>query len=160
MHYSRARIVFKAITGNIANTIIQSDRSGNIHNINHVQPGFSKEHILSSTVFDFVPKEQWPVIEKALNDVFELGEIRKYETDGPGPNNEIRTYSVTVSPIFANDTVKSAIFLAEDTTEHKKALEELHKSEIKYKTLFEVLPIGITISDDTGNILDSNKRSK
>ena len=40
--------------------------------------------------------------------------------------------------------------------ERKQAEEELHVNLTKYKALFEALPLGITISDRTGNILESN----
>jgi len=43
-----------------------------------------------------------------------------------------------------------------DITEQKRMEEELRINIIKYRTLFDVLPVGITVSDNAGNILESN----
>ena len=47
-----------------------------------------------------------------------------------------------------------------DITERKRAEEVLEVNLIKYQTLFESLPIGITISDKAGKILEINKKGK
>jgi two-component system sensor histidine kinase/response regulator len=46
------------------------------------------------------------------------------------------------------------------TKELLKAKEKAEESETKYRKLFEVLPVGATISDAAGNILDSNQMSE
>jgi PAS domain S-box-containing protein len=48
----------------------------------------------------------------------------------------------------------------EDITERKRAEEALRVSLIKYQTLFESLPLGITISDNKGNIVESNRTAE
>jgi PAS domain S-box-containing protein len=45
----------------------------------------------------------------------------------------------------------------ENITERRKAEQDLHIILTKYKVLFDIFPIGITISDDNGNIIESNK---
>lgn len=44
----------------------------------------------------------------------------------------------------------------EDITERKKANLELHQSLIKYKALFNSFPVGLTLSDSAGQIIESN----
>lgn len=44
----------------------------------------------------------------------------------------------------------------EDITERKKANTELHQSLIKYKALFDSFPVGLTLSDSAGQIIESN----
>lgn len=48
------------------------------------------------------------------------------------------------------------ITVFEDITERKKADEKLHVTLTKYQALFDTYPVGITISDDKGNIIESN----
>jgi PAS domain S-box-containing protein len=47
-----------------------------------------------------------------------------------------------------------------DITGHKLIEEELKFALIKYKTLFESFPLGITVSDETGNILETNSMAE
>ncbi|MBF0302397.1 MAG: PAS domain S-box protein, partial [Desulfamplus sp.] len=47
-----------------------------------------------------------------------------------------------------------------DITNQKKMEEELRINIVKYRTLFDVLPIGITVSDNAGNILESNNAAE
>ena len=47
-----------------------------------------------------------------------------------------------------------------DITAHKRAESALFASEVKYRTLFDVLPVGITVSDKDGQVVDCNKASE
>ena len=118
---------YRATTESIADTMIEANISGKISYINHLMPGLTREQVLSSTVFDFVPPYQVPIVKNALEGVFQRGETTTYETFGPGPNGESRIYEVRVSPIFAGDRVISAVFLARDITERKEMQEKLKK---------------------------------
>ena len=44
-----------------------------------------------------------------------------------------------------------------DVTERRRAEEALRVSDVKYKTLFDVLPVGVTVSDQAGNVVESNR---
>jgi PAS domain S-box-containing protein len=46
-----------------------------------------------------------------------------------------------------------------DITERKRTEESLWESEEKYRVLFNTFPLGITISDPTGKIVESNARA-
>jgi PAS domain S-box-containing protein len=46
--------------------------------------------------------------------------------------------------------------LEDEISGRRQAQEKIRVSEIKYKKLFEVLPVGITVSDNAGNIVESN----
>ncbi|NTW00786.1 MAG: GAF domain-containing protein, partial [Oscillochloris sp.] len=46
--------------------------------------------------------------------------------------------------------------LAERTAQLREALEDLHAAEVKYTTLFQVMPAGITIIDNHGHIREYN----
>ncbi len=118
---------YRAITESIADTVIEANLSGRITYINHIMPGLTREQVLTSTVFDFVPSNQYPVVKNALEGVFERGEVASYESLGPGPNGKSRTYEVRVSAIYAGDQVISAVFLARDITERKEMQEQLRK---------------------------------
>jgi len=118
---------YRGITESMTDTILEANRSGKITYINHLMPSITREQVLKSTVFDFVPPNQVSTVKKALKGVFEHGAATKYESHGPGPNGEERIYEVSVSPIYAEDTVISAVFLARDITERKEMEKKLEE---------------------------------
>ncbi len=52
------------------------------------------------------------------------------------------------------------IAVVEDINERKLIEQELRASREKYKTLFEILPIGVTMTDKDGNIIQANPSSE
>ncbi len=61
-------------------------------------------------------------------------------------------------PIFDPDgNLIGIVEIATDITESKKLESELRISLTKYEALFNIFPIGITISDTTGQIIESNQ---
>ncbi|HEX9262708.1 MAG TPA: PAS domain S-box protein [Candidatus Bathyarchaeia archaeon] len=134
---------YRGITESMADTMLEANLSGRITYINHLMPGLTREQVLASTVFDFVPPNQVPIVKKALNGVFERGEVTSYESLGPGPNGESRTYDVHVSPIYAGDKVISAVFLARDITERKNAENDLRYNQKRFKQAQTVAHIGV-----------------
>ena len=134
---------YRGITESMADTMLEANLSGRITYVNHLMPGLTREQVLASTVFDFVPPNQVPIVKKALNGVFERGEVTSYESLGPGPNGESRTYDVHVSPIYAGDKVISAVFLARDITERKNAENDLRYNQKRFKQAQTVAHIGV-----------------
>ncbi len=57
---------------------------------------------------------------------------------------------------IADNNGEKCFITAIDITERRQAEDSLHISLTKYQTLFDLLPIGITISDSGGKILETN----
>ena len=56
----------------------------------------------------------------------------------------------------AEGRIIGGLSAGEDITERRKAETALHVALIKYKTLFDSFPLGITITDPVGKVLESN----
>ncbi len=63
-------------------------------------------------------------------------------------------------PILSSNRVNQIVTVIRDITARKKAEELLRESEEKYRVLFETMPLGITVSDEAGNIIESNSVSE
>jgi PAS domain S-box-containing protein len=75
-------------------------------------------------------------------------------------NGELVWVNLTASLL---PNLKQSIFgiaVVQDINDRKLMEEELRGSREKYKTLFEILPIGVAIADKDGNILQANPASE
>ena len=52
--------------------------------------------------------------------------------------------------------VVSLTMIARDVTEERNIKEALMESEEKYRVLFDTFPLGISISDEKGGIIEAN----
>jgi PAS domain S-box-containing protein len=93
--------------------------------------------------------ERWkPALEKARLTAKEVntGEYRVACRDG----------SVRICELYAAFLGRKLIVTFNDITKRKQAEDELRVALIKYKTLFDCFPQGITVSDEAGKILETN----
>lgn len=63
---------------------------------------------------------------------------------------------VAVNPIVHEGRVVGASFFGRDVTARKQGEHALEVMLAKYKTLFEAFPLGISVTDETGKILETN----
>lgn len=63
---------------------------------------------------------------------------------------------VAVNPIVHEGTVVGASFFGRDVTARKQGEHALEVALAKYKTLFEAFPLGISVTDEAGKILETN----
>ena len=65
-----------------------------------------------------------------------------------------------ISNVYLVGNVKVIQCNIRDITERKRAEEALRITLAKYKTLFDCFPLGITVSDKAGNIVESNSTAE
>lgn len=69
-------------------------------------------------------------------------------------------FSNTLKPIdFGLLQVPAVLSVSLDITERKNVEDALHESEAKYRVLFNTFPLGIAISDESGNVIEANDMS-
>lgn len=127
----------RVITENFPDTILQIDRQGHITYINKLVPGLSYEQVIGSNVYKWVPEKQHDIIRHGLEMAFNEEKQFEYESEGPGPNGSWKSYFIRLMPVVIDNKVDSAVYLATDISERKKAEETiknlLHEKELLLK---------------------------
>jgi len=139
----------ETISNSVTDIIVLSDAEGNISYVNHSMQELTEEEISTTKAYDFVPENQRDTVIEALATVFGKGESTSYESIGPGPNGTKLYYFVRVSPVWESDQITSAVFLATDITDRKRAEEE----RTKHQKLEGIGTLAGGIAHDFNNLL-------
>lgn len=117
------------------------------------------DHRLSSELG--VPESLIQLWMKHYRQAQQTGVPVQFEYAHQHPQRGVRWLSVTIcllpsghqqSPRFA--------YIANDVSDRKHAEEALRESQDKYQTLFNIFPIGISITDAQGHIVETNPASE
>ena len=103
-----------------------------------------------------VAPDDWALvhtIREGITVVDEMLEIEAFD----GVKKIILNYSAPV--ISEQGKIMGAIVVNQDITDKLRAEEALRESEEKYRVLFDTFPLGITIADLAGNIVENNRRA-
>ncbi|MES2732608.1 MAG: PAS domain-containing protein [Bacteroidota bacterium] len=89
------------------------------------------------------------------------GKLMRDEFEMVGMNKTIITVDFSLTPT-KDETGKVVWLIAEarNISDRKRMEMQLRVNEEKYKALFQVFPVGITITDDKGKIIDVNPASE
>lgn len=153
--------LYRCLLENSIDAIYLLGEEGRVLNVNRVaceMTGYTREELLCLTIDDLDPNypskgfvEFWNARPEGDTVLFETLHRRK---DGG-------LIPVEVNGIFTKIHGRKYLFgVARDTTARKRAAEALKASETKYRTLVDVLPVGITITDASGKILETNPMSE
>jgi PAS domain S-box-containing protein len=116
--------------------------------------GYTREELLSMKIPD-IDSELKPEQIRGLAGNMPKDKVQIFETwhktrDG-------RKLPVEVSSSLVSYMGKTVIMsIARDITERKRAEQAIRLSEKKFKTLFEIAPVGISVLDQEHNIVDAN----
>ena len=136
--------------------ILNLERDGTILFINQTVPGYTVEDTVGKTVYDFLPPEEHEKTRKAIEKVFQTGEAISFETSVIGPDGNLLWYSTRLGPIKERDNVVGVVQISTDITKRKKMEEALREWELRCHTLFESIPVAISLTNKEGQILDWN----
>ena len=148
----------RLILNNAADTMAIIDYDGRYIDVNEAfcrSVGYSREELLSMTMHDIDPNYPagiWPGFMEKLKQAGSLNFESLHRTS----EGKLIPVEITVS-FFEHNGKEYHCGFARDITERKRAEKERQVALTKYKTLFNCFPFGITVSDETGKILEVNQ---
>jgi PAS domain S-box-containing protein len=119
--------------------------------------GRSREELIGKTDYDFVPKEEADVFWQKDQLVFDTGKtnINEEKITLHGKTHTISTQKTLF--IDSESGKKYIVGAIRDITEQKQAEEALRESEAKFRSLFDLSPQAIALSEiDSGRLVDVN----
>ncbi|NJN95098.1 MAG: PAS domain S-box protein [Anaerolineales bacterium] len=131
-----------------------TDEVARIHDLDpgqatHVELGLS-----------FYRPESRQKIERAIKEALDLARPYDLELEivsATGQHKWVRTMGL---PLSEGSRVAKVRGIFQDITESKQAERELHIALEKYRVLFETFPLGISVTDAAGNLIEVNRESE
>lgn len=106
--------------------ILTTDREGTIQFFNRVQPGYSDSDLIGHKIFDFVPREQRAIVERAFERVWTTGDRQNYEVQDAVNK---AWYACSVGPIYrSNSGIVGLIILCQEITQRKQGEQALQQT--------------------------------
>ncbi|RFP63201.1 MAG: PAS domain S-box protein [Limnothrix sp. CACIAM 69d] len=122
--------------------------------------GLCPQEICGKRVADVIGQQAYQLVKPHIDRVLK-GEIVTYESVVPYAQGGQRYIRATLIPDQAIDqSVHGYYAMVVDFTEHFQLEHALQESQQKYRTLFEILPVGVSIANASGQILEANPESK
>ncbi|HEC39340.1 MAG TPA: PAS domain S-box protein, partial [bacterium] len=148
---------WKALSENSPAIVSLLDREHKIFSINRTAPDLSKEEVIGSSVYNYVPPEFLQVARDSFNSVWKTGEPNTYAQKYITKEGETRFFEVWIGPIFQSGKVFALVSHSMDVTEKKQAEQKLKESEEKWRALSENSPAQIALLDLEQKILFINR---
>ena len=146
--------------------IFYKDRNGRYLGFNRAFETFSgntREGLISETVFDINPPEMAKIHHVRDNELFESGKAQQYEAQVKNAHG-VMCDVIFNKAVFtdSHEGVIGLIGAVFDITDNKQMVEDLRKSQLKYRTLIDNINSGVVVYEAANDgedfiIVDFNK---
>lgn len=121
--------------------------------------GLAPDDIYGKTVAEVIGDRAYQSVKSYIDRVLS-GEIVTYETNMPYVQGGARYVRATLIPDRSGDALVQGYYaIILDLSDRHQLELALRESQQKYQTLFEILPIGVSITDAQGNLIEANPES-
>jgi PAS domain S-box-containing protein len=151
---------FKTIADKAGHGVGIVDLEGNLVYVNDSfaqMHQYNTDELIGKNLSIFHNEQQMERVTELNNQIKQKGSYTAEEVWHKKRDNT--TFPTLMSGTLVKDEHGKPSFMAAtclDITKHKEAQEELKESELRYHTLFEILPVGVAQSTLDGRILDAN----
>jgi PAS domain S-box-containing protein len=156
---------FRRIFEQAAVGICLSEPTGQLINANdyfYELIGYQTYEVKGKSLLEFVEPYSRRQHLQYINDLLN-GKIEHFSIESRylNKNGQPQWVYVTAS-LLKNEQGKPLYILTitKNIQEQKEMEEKLRQSEEKYQTLFEILPVGVSVTDAHGNFIEANKTSE
>ena len=149
---------WKALVENVPDVIVLANMQGTVFYVNRSTVGILTDQIIGTSIFDWPADEEAAIVRSAVANVKQGGPAQHFECHLKLiPHIFLAVRITTLEDIEHGNYLMIVVV---DITETHLALQALNVSLQKYRTLFEAFPLGVTITDDQGRIVEANQESE
>jgi PAS domain S-box-containing protein len=116
----------------------------------------TRDEVVGKKVSDINPWVQPEVRNSIIERILKFGPIRNEESDLLTKSGKIRQMLISADIVLIDDE-QCLLVSSQDIGRIKKMEQTIIEDEKKWRTLFEILPVGISLLDKKGKIIDFNQ---
>lgn len=148
---------YRSLIENSPDIIMVLDRNYDITYINNVITGFTKEDVIGTNAFKYVPPESEQIMKQTFEEVYSTKKSKNFDVVGLGPNGSSAWYTTLVSPIFSGNDIVGLTLMTRDITDRKNAEEVLLKNRKNLRDIVDAITVPMVVTNsETGKVLYSN----
>jgi PAS domain S-box-containing protein len=150
---------WKALVENVPDVIVLADLEGKIFYINRSGPGMLSQPIIGTSIFDWPADESVDAFRAAVENARQ-GKSPQYLECLIKLNYPNICLANRITTLEDKEHGNYLMIVAVNITESQRTMQALNVSLEKYRTLFESFPLGVTITDERGGIVEANQESE
>jgi PAS domain S-box-containing protein len=108
---------WRSLAENAPNTIIKIDTEGTVLFLNKTTGAVSRDAVLGTSIFAYIPGAEHGVVRDAMARVFDRGEPASYVHQAGAPSGDVKRYESRMVPITRAGEVMEAIIVATELDE-------------------------------------------
>jgi PAS domain S-box-containing protein len=134
------------------------DKSGSILFINKTHPPHTPASFIGTSAYDYLTPDQKPILQSALERVFSIGEVMRFECSHPLGDTVEEWFTHQISPVTWDGGLPTALIISVVITERKWLEQNLRESEEQYRAIVSASGDGISIISHEGRIIFDTPR--
>ena len=135
---SKSEEKYRSLVENAPDIIFQVNEAGVIKSINNTLPGYKKEKVIGTSIYEYLDESSRIIIKRGLKKSFKEGKSVFVET--ATNQEEKRWFSSRISPIWEKRKVVGATIISTDITEARVSQEETRKKKDELQNLLSNIP--------------------